>query len=61
MESLKIWYDTLKNLDTSIDNVSMLDESVKQEDIVKMYNDKTVEMFKKGNEIQPLEMLKMKE
>ena len=52
-ERLKIWYDTLMTLDTSIDNVTILEESVKQDDIIKMYSEKTADMIKRSNEIQP--------
>ena len=54
-ERLKIWYDTLMTLDTSIDNVTILEESVKQDDIIKMYSNKTADMIKRSNEIQPLQ------
>ena len=54
-ERLKIWYDTLMTLDTSIDNVTILEESMKQDDIIKMYSNKTADMIKRSNEIQPLQ------
>ena len=53
MDKLRIWYDTLMTLNTSIDNVTILEESVNQDDIIKMYNNKTADMIKRSNEIQP--------
>ena len=54
-ESLKILYDTLKSIDTSMDNISILDETVKQEDIVMLYSNKAADMIERGKSIQPLQ------
>ena len=53
MNSLKLWYDSLKVLDTTIDNVSVLEESNKQEDIVKIYDVKTAAIARRNEEIRP--------
>ena len=53
MDKLRIWYDALMALNTSIDNVTILEESVNQDDITKMFNSKTAEIIKRSNEIQP--------
>ena len=55
MDSLKSWYDSLKVLDSSIDNVSVLEEPYKQENLIKIYDVKTAVIAKRNEEIRPLQ------
>ena len=54
-KSIKELFDTLRSIDTSMDNISILNETVKQEDILMLYNNKATDMIERGNSIQPLQ------
>ena len=46
-------FDTLKTIDTSVDNMSTLDETFDQKDILEKYNNKATNLIEKGKNIQP--------
>ena len=50
---MKPWYDMLRNINASIEDISMIERSIKREDIVKMLEVRTAEVIQKGKEIQP--------
>ena len=53
MDKLRLWYNILMKLDTSIDNVTILEESVDQFELSKMFKSKTADLIKRSNEILP--------
>ena len=55
MDSLKIWCDYLKILDSSVDKVSKIEGPYKQEKLVRLYDVKTAEIAKRNEEMKPLQ------
>ena len=53
MDKLRLWYNILMKLNTSIDNATILEESVDQNELSKMFKSKTADLIKRSNEILP--------